>query len=118
MAMATVIGMWLSAPPSHQINVDGYSLIDLDMSESEVAEILGRPPGSYNRWPLILTGSSWSHRLERDDTTVAKTFCWVSDDAEITIKLNRRGAVFETECKACETMPRSLYRTIGGCFGF
>jgi hypothetical protein len=121
LALAAVLGMWLLAPPSHRINVDAYHQIDINTSESDVAEILGRPPGSYNRWPLNAERrgwSGWGQKIQRDDMTVEKTFRWVSDDAEITIKLNRGGEMIITECVTCETMPRAIVRMIGEVFGF
>jgi hypothetical protein len=86
--LALVLGLWLLVwPRPHRINQEGFDWITEGMTQREVEEILGRPPGDYSyRWdPSLLL--SWrmveSHRLET----------WISDDGIGLVEFNEDARV-------------------------
>ena len=77
MSLAVVSFQWPSAIPDHSINRDGFNRIEHGMTQREVEEILGKPPGYHARdlvWVPVLTIGSppWEEPVE-----------WVSDEGAV-----------------------------------
>ena len=52
LAVVLVVTMWLTVAPGHRIDFETFAEIHRDMTEAELRDLFGKPPGRYNAWPL------------------------------------------------------------------
>jgi hypothetical protein len=121
LAVVFLVTMWLTASPGHRIDFETFAEVHGYMTEAELSDLFGRPPGRYNAWPLsrdISRAMTIHHLGFRDSDSTDKTLNWVSDEANITVYFNSAGKITVAEAVSCETMPSAVCGMIAGWFGF
>jgi hypothetical protein len=81
--LAVVTGLWfLVRSGPHRINGEGFDQITAGMTQREVEEILGGPPGDYTEYREV----SWPVQTVLEDGLWFKS--WVSDDGWFEVAFN------------------------------
>jgi hypothetical protein len=102
--LTVVIGIGLLWPRPHRINQAGFDRITEGMTQREVEEVLGRPPGDYTdrRDPSYVL--NWhkgaSHRLEE----------WLSDDGLGLAGFDEDGRVVEKDFFSADNWPERPWK--------
>lgn len=92
----TFFGMaaaWWTAP-KHRIGWAGYGQVEFGMTEREVEEVLGVPPGSHLELPEGQTVVYvHAEAASRGRTGLAKGYSWVGNDGNLGVSFDDDGKV-------------------------
>jgi hypothetical protein len=98
--LVLVTGLWfLTKPRPHQINQVGFDQITEGMTQQEVEEVLGGPPGDYTdrRWVLLV-----SYDNPMFFRALARREDWLSDDGSVCVAFDEGSRVVEKKFYAAD----------------
>ncbi len=92
--LALVTSLWvLARPRPHRINREGFDRIEEGMTQREVEDILGRPPGDYTDRRETLPDGRWKYVAGWMRGHPSYPREWLSDDGRVMVFFDKGGCV-------------------------
>lgn len=108
--------LWMTRPPEHHINSDGFGKLRKGMTESEVEAVLGVPAGDYATGPIRLNVNVLGYIPDTYFVFRVAEKKWVGNEAIIEVWFEN-GRVEHTRIMGVfvrsESFPAKLRRWLG-----